>query len=132
MADEIKEKVKKLLAEIGYTADASDDWLIGYCIDKVDNSIKNTCNISIIPSMLIEIEVSMAAGEFLMFKKNTGSLSIDNIDFDVMTKAITEGDTKVEFNTDGSFTPEQRFNSLVEYLMNNRKGDLLSYRCFKW
>lgn len=129
---DIKEKVKKLLKKIGCTADSSDDWLIDFVIDKVENSIKNTCNISIIPKMLYEIEVSMAAAEFLMLKKNSGQLNIENIDFEVMTKAITEGDTRVEFNTDGSFTPEQRFNTLVDYLLNNRKGDLLSYRCIKW
>lgn len=134
MADiiDITEKVKKLLSKVGYTADTSDDWLIDFCLDKVENSIKNTCNIAIIPNMLTEIEVSMITGEFLMFKKNSGQLNIENINLEVMTKAIAEGDTKVDFNVEGSLTPEQRFNNLVDYLITNRKGDLLSYRCIKW
>ena len=133
MADiiDIKEKVKKLLSELGYTVESSDDWLIGFCIDKVENTIKNNCNISIIPNMLVELEVDMVVGEFLMVKKNTGQLNIENINLEVMTKAVSEGDTKVEFNTEGCSTPEQRIDTLIKHLIN-RKGELSSYRCIKW
>lgn len=133
MADkiDIKEKVKKLLSELGYTAQSSDDWFIGFCIDKVENTIKNDCNISIIPNTLVELEVDMVVGEFLMVKKNTGQLKIENIKLEVMTKAISEGDTRVEFNTEGSLTDEQRVDSLIKHLLN-RKGELSSFRCIKW
>lgn len=133
MADkiDIKEKVKRFLSELGYTVQSSDDWLISFCIDKVENVIKNNCNISIIPNMLVEFEVDMVVGEFLMVKKNTGQLKIENISLEAMTKAISEGDTRVEFNTEGSLTDEQRLDNLIKHLLS-RKGELSSYRCIKW
>ena len=136
MADrvDIKERVKRLLSEVGYMADTSDSWYIDLCIDKTENSIKSNCNIDIIPDILTEFEVHMAAGEFLLFKKNSGQLNPENIniDFDVITKSIAEGDTKVEFYTDGTLTSEQRFDKLTDYLLNSRKDDLNAYRCIKW
>lgn len=136
MADrvDIKERVKRLLSEIGYMADTSDSWYIDFCIDKTENSIKSNCNIDIIPDILTEFEVHMAAGEFLLFKKNSGQLNPENIniDFDVITKSIAEGDTKVEFYTDGTLTSEQKFDKLTDYLLNSRKDDLNAYRCIKW
>ena len=134
MADktDIKERVKRLLSEIGYTADTSDSYYIDFCIDKTENSIKSNCNIDIIPDMLTEFEVYMAVGEFLLFKKNSGQLNLKNINFDLTEKSITEGDTRVEFNTNGTLTPEQRFDKLTNYLLNSRKDDLNAYRCIKW
>lgn len=134
MADktDIKERVKRLLSEIGYTADTSDSYYIDFCIDKTENSIKINCNIDIIPDMLTEFEVYMAVGEFLLFKKNSGQLNLKNINFDLTEKSITEGDTRVEFNTNGTLTPEQRFDKLTNYLLNSRKDDLNAYRCIKW
>lgn len=123
--------VVKRLESLGYTATEADTWVLGFIIEKVENHIKNDCNVSEVPDGLHQIAVDMAVGEFLFQKKSTGQLT--GFDMEAVVKQVQEGDTSVTYAIgEGSSTPEQRFDSLVHYLMNYGKGSFASYRRIKW
>ncbi|NYV67272.1 hypothetical protein HYI36_18535 [Bacillus sp. Gen3] len=125
------EDVKKRLVTFGYTALPEDEWILGFTIEKVENLIKNDCNVLTVPDGLRQIAVDMVCGEFLFGKKSLGALS--SVDLEAVVKTIKEGDTQVTFAIgEGSQTPEQRFDSLVNYLINYGKPSFASYRCIKW
>lgn len=125
--------VTKRLASFGYTVTDADGWVLGFIIGKVENHIKNDCNIQTIPDGLHQIAVDMVVGEFLLGKKATDSDSLTGLDLDAAVKQIQEGDTSVTFAIgEGSSTPEQRLDSLIGYLMNYGHGQFTTYRCMTW
>jgi hypothetical protein len=89
--------VGKLLQSFGYELQDGDDWLLGFCIQKVENSIKNECNVSSVPCGLKKVASQMVVGEFLFAKKGIGQLQGLEIDIDAAVKQIQEGDTNVTF-----------------------------------
>ena len=125
--------VGKLLQSFGYELQDGDDWLLGFCIQKVENSIKNECNVSSVPCGLKKVASQMVVGEFLFAKKGIGQLQGLEIDIDAAVKQIQEGDTNVTFAFgNGSMTPEQRLDSLIAYLMVSGKSQFVRYRRLKW
>ena len=122
--------VKKRLESFGYEVTEADAWVLDFIIKKVENHIKNQCNTSTVPEGLYEIAVDMAVGEFLLGKKNIGQLT--GFDLDAAIKSIQEGDTNITYAFgNGSMTPEERLNQLIDYLMHP-EADFVSYRCLKW
>lgn len=125
------EDVTKRLASFGYEVTEADAWVLGFIIQKVENYIKNNCNVDVVPEGLHQIAVDMAVGEFLLGKKSTGQLTGFNLEAAI--KQIQEGDTTVTFAYgDGDSTPEKRLDGLISYLMTYGKGSFASYRCIKW
>jgi len=125
------EDVKARLASFGYTVTEADAWILDFIIQKVENHIKNDCNVDAVPEGLHNIAVDMAVGEFLLSKKSTGQLT--GFDLSTAVKQIQEGDTNITYAIgSGDSTPEQRLDMLISYLMNHGKGEFASYRCFKW
>ena len=124
---------KQFLSAINFKFTDSDTWMLNFCIEKVTNTIKNECNISQIPDGLYYIAVQMIVGEFLMAKKNSGQTDgFESIDFSAVAKQIQEGDTNITFAVgDASLTPEQRIDTLIGFLLNNRKSQFVTYRCLK-
>ena len=69
--------------------------------------------------------------EYLNMKKCSGQL--EGFDLDAAVKSIQEGDTNITFALgEGSSTPEQRLNSLIDYLINGRIGEIYRYRRLVW
>ncbi|HBF4772988.1 TPA: hypothetical protein KOP60_001850 [Clostridioides difficile] len=133
MENNIIYDIEKRLQGFRYTLKDGDKWLIDFVKEKIENSIKLDCNISEIPNELYNIEVDMIVGEFLFTKKNMGQLDIESLNFEVVEKSISEGDTKVDFAIgSGSQTPEQRFDTLINYLMTYGKKKILNFRCLRW
>ena len=119
-----------MLTALGVTG-AADDPLLDMVISNVQWRIKNLTNLQEIPDGLESMAVSMAAGEYLNMKKATGSL--EGFDLEAAVKQIQEGDTNISFAIgDGSSTPEQRLNSLIDYLINGRIGEIYRYRRLVW
>lgn len=129
---DVKTNVKRRLQSLGYTAVSSDDWAIDFIVDKVENYIRDNCNTRVIPESLFEAEVDIICGEFLSFKKNSGQLDIESLDFQTVEKSVQEGDTKVEFYVDGTMTDEQKLDALIKGLASSGKNQFVSYRCIKW
>ena len=111
---------------------AADDPLLDMVLNNVQWRIKNLSNLSEIPEGLESLAVSMAVGEYLNMKKCSGQL--EGFDLDAAAvKSIQEGDTNITFALgEGSSTPEQRLNSLIDYLINGRIGEIYRYRRLVW
>ena len=124
------EDVLKRLDSFGYEIKESDAWMIGFAMQKVENTIKNECNISEIPDGLFHTAVDMSCGEFLLAKKQTGQLELGDLDLTGALSSIKEGDTQINF--DAGSSDESRFNQLVNYLMNQGEGDLICFRKIRW
>ncbi|AXU27222.1 TPA: hypothetical protein ACKONR_003590 [Clostridioides difficile] len=133
MENNLIDDIEKRLESFGYILKDGDKWLIGFVREKIENIIKLDCNIKTMPIELKEIEVDMIVGEFLFTKKNMGQLDIESLNFEAVEKSISEGDTKVDFAIgSGSQTPEQRFDTLVNYLLTYGKNKILTFRCLRW
>lgn len=133
MENNIIDDIEKRLESFEYTLKDGDKWLINFVREKIENIIKLDCNINEIPKELKNIEIDMIVGEFLFTKKNMGQLDIESLNFEVVEKSISEGDTKIDFAIgSGSQTPEQRFDTFVNYLLTYDKNKILTFRCLRW
>ena len=127
----MRDKAVAMLTALG-VAGAADDPLLDIVLNNVQWRIKNLSNLSEIPEGLESLAVSMAVGEYLNMKKANGQL--EGFDLDAAAvKSIQEGDTNITFALgEGSSTPEQRLNSLIDYLINGRIGEIYRYRRLVW
>lgn len=127
----MRDKAVAMLMALG-VAGAADDPLLDIVLNNVQWRIKNLSNLSEIPEGLESLAVSMAVGEFLNMKKCSGQL--EGFDLDAAAvKSIQEGDTNITFALgEGSSTPEQMLNSLIDYLINGRIGEIYRYRRLVW
>lgn len=125
------EEVKARLASFDYEVVESDEYMLTFLIQKVENHIKNITNCFQVPEGLFNVAVDMVVGEFLLNKKSIGSL--EGFNLEAAIKQIQEGDTSITYAIgEGDLTPEQRLDLLIDHLMNRGKNELLSYRCIKW
>lgn len=126
----MREEVVAMLTALGVTG-AADDPLLDMVISNVQWRIKNLTNQKEVPEGLESMAVSMAVGEYLNMKKVSGQL--EGFDLEAAIKQIQEGDTNTVFAIgDGNLTPEQRLNSLIDYLANGRSRELYRFRKFVW
>ena len=132
--EEFIEEILKRLISFGYIPNENDSWIITFCMQKVENHIKNSCNISEIPNELKEVEIDRICGEFLFSKKQTGQLNAENgFDLEMAIKQVQAGDTNVTFAVgEGSETLETKLNTLISYLLNYGESDFICYRQIKW
>lgn len=127
----MREDVVTLLAALG-VAGAAENPLLDLVINQVQWRIKNLTNLQEVPKGLVGLAVQMAAGEFLSMLKGSGQLEGFELE-EAAIKQIQEGDTNTVFSVgDGSYTPEQRLNSLIDFLINGRVGEIYRYRKMVW
>lgn len=129
----LKEEVVHLIInrfqDLGYNLKSEDSWLISFSFQKVENNIKNKCNISSIPNGLKYIAVDNVVGEFLFTAKQTGKLN-DSFNLDTAVKQIQLGDTNVTFDIEAS--NEDNLNKLINYLLSRGEDDFICYRKMRW
>lgn len=127
----LKNKVILRLASLGYSAyTGADDFALEMIHDKVTAYICHVCNIATVPTDCMEAEIVDAiSGEFLAGKKATGGLS--DMELDSVVKAITEGDTKVEFAT-GSTGTNELFDAYITKLSRIDCNTLIAHRKLVW
>lgn len=127
------ERVKERLESFGYVLKDGDEVILTFSIQKVENTIKNDCNVPSIPDGLMNIAIDMAVGEFLTAKKTFSPDDIAGLDLDFAVKQIQEGDTNTVFATgEGCLTPEQRLTSFISYLLSYGKAEFNSFRRIRW
>lgn len=127
------ERVKERLESLGYVLKDGDEVILTFSIQKVENTIKNDCNVPFIPDGLMNIAIDMAVGEFLTAKKTFSPDDIAGLDLDFAVKQIQEGDTNTVFATgEGCLTPEQRLTSFISYLLSYGKAEFNSFRRIRW
>lgn len=126
----MREDVVKMLAALGVTG-ADSDPLLDLVVSNVQQRILNLTNQSTIPEGAKSVAVYMAVGEYLNMKKAMGQLT--GFDLEAAVKQIQEGDTNTVFAFgDGSMTPEQRLNGLIDYMINGRTRELYRFRKLAW
>ncbi len=126
----MREDVVKMLAALGVMG-ADSDPLLDLVVSNVQQRILNLTNQSTILEGAKSVAVYMAVGEYLNMKKGMGQL--EDFDLNAAIKQIQEGDTNITFAIgDGSQTPEQRLNSLIDFLINGRIGEIYRYRRIVW
>ena len=126
----MRDQVISMLTALGVTGAATDP-LLDILLQNVQQRILNKTNQSVIPEGLESVAVYMAVGEYLDMKKTVGQLT--GFDLDAAIKQIQEGDTNTVFAIgEGSLTPEQRLNGLIDYLINGRSDELYRYRKLVW
>ena len=130
---EMKKRLRERLAAFGYELQPADEALLVFALDKAVGSIKNDCNLADLPEGLQRIAVEWAAGEFLQAKKAFAPDDLAGLDLEAAVKQIQAGDTTVVFAAgEGSQTPEQRLNGLINYLLSYGRSELACYRRFRW
>ncbi len=127
------ERVKERLESFGYALKDGDEVILTFSIQKVENTIKNDCNIPSIPDGLMNIAIDMVVGEFLTAKKTFSPDDIAGLDLDFAVKQIQVGDTNTVFATgEASLTPEQRLNNFLNYLLTHGRDEFACYRKLRW
>ena len=126
----LTESVLKRLDSLGYEATENDCFIIGFGVQKVENSIKNDCNVSEIPEGLMNIAVDMVCGEVLSVKYRTGQLELTSLDLDGAIASVTVGGASVSF--DNNTSDAGKFDALVSLLLNGGRGEFACYRSIKW
>ena len=122
--------VVALLNAMGLTVTA-DDPMLTFIVNSVAERVKNETNQQEIPEGLRYMAAEMAVGQYLNILKGTGQL--EGFDLDAAVKQIQEGDTNITFAIGaGSSTPEQRLDSMINYLMNGRTHEFIRYRKLLW
>ena len=126
----MREDVVALLDAFGVMG-AADDPLLDFIISTVTERIKNETNQPAIPEGLNRLAVEMVAGQYLSLKKCSGQL--EGFDLEAAVKQIQEGDTNTVFAIgEGNTTPEQRLDTLINYLINGRTREFIKYRRLVW
>ncbi|MCQ4783949.1 hypothetical protein NE670_01460 [Flavonifractor plautii] len=126
----MRDKAVAMLTALG-VAGAADDPLLDIALNNVQYRVQNETNRKDMPEGLVSVAVYMAVGEYLNMKKVSGQL--EGFDLEAAIKQIQEGDTNTVFAIgDGNLTPEQRLNSLIDYLTNGRSRELYRFRKFVW
>lgn len=126
-------EVEQLLAAMGYEAQAEDEWLLGFCVDRVIEQIQNACNVSEVPEGLSHAATVLCAAEFLTLKIGSGNTSgLVNIDFSPLVRQLQEGDTNIVYAVDAGSAPSAQLLNTLEALKAESRTQFVSYRRIKW
>lgn len=127
----LTELVLKRLDSFGYTPSEDDVFCIAFSVQKVENSIKNDCNVTELPEKLTNIAVDMVCGEVLGSLYRTGKLSLDGMNLDGAIASVSLGDTTVSFDNTTT-NSEGKFTTLLQLLSESGRGEFACYRTLKW
>lgn len=125
MNEKVKELVITRLKMFGVTVSDADMFMIAYAIDKIEQDIKNFCNITEVPEELYYQWSDAVCADFLRSKLSTGQL--ENVSS--IVKSIAEGDTTVNFSE--SATPEAQLLECITKMSLDLNG-LVRFRKLVW
>lgn len=125
------DEVQSRLEYFGYECSSEDlEQLEMFMIPKVEMKILNFTNQNEVPEELKYVEIDMVCAEFLMIKKAFGKLSEDVENNFITITSVNMGDTSFDFGE--GVSADQRFDMVVNYLMNSHMDDLLRFRRMVW
>lgn len=119
------------LKQLGYVTTDSDYEQIDFELRKIVNYTLNYCNITNVPEIIYPRLIDRVCGEFLFYKKNSGSLN--GFNYDAVIKSIKEGDATITYAVgQGEDTPENRFDSFVKQLERGYDKWCTPHRRLRW
>ena len=124
-------EVFKLIQAIGYELTDGDQWLVGFCVQKVEQEIKNACNVQSGPLGLYKCATGLVVADFLTLKRANGNLDVESLNFEPVMKSIQEGDTQINYATETISSGEQRLNLFLATCYQGRE-QFIGYRRLKW
>lgn len=126
-----RDEIVSRLTQLGYKPSETDNDQIEYELNKILSYVKNYCNITVIPEILKPRIIDRVCGDFLYYKKNSGSL--DGFNYDAVIKSIKEGDTQIQYAVgQGEDTPENRFDAFVKSLERGFDKWITPHRRLRW
>ena len=126
-----EEMIIDRLQQLGYVVDLADAPQIEFEMTKILNYVKNFTNREDIPEILDNRIVDRICSDFLLYKKNSGSL--EGFNYDAVVKSIREGDTTVTYAVgQGEDTQENRFDTFVKSLERGFDKWLTRHRRISW
>lgn len=131
MAGLFSQEALELIEAMGYAATDEDLTLIDLCARKIEQEIKNACNVSSVPLGLYKCASGLVVADFLTLKRADGKLDVDSLNFEPVLKQIKEGDTEIVYATESISSGEQRFKQFLEYCRRGRE-QFIAYRRLKW
>ena len=126
----LTESVLKRLDSFGYGVTMDNVFCVAFSVQKVENSIKNDCNVVDVPEGLESTAIDMVCGEILGTLYRTGKLNLSSLDLNGAIASVSAGDTSVSF--DKNTSDVGKFNILLQLLMNGGRGEFACYRTVKW
>ena len=123
--------VAALLDALGYQMTESDVWLLGFCTQKVEQEIKNACNLPAVPEGLYQVAKTLIVAEFLIMKKAQGGIDGETMNFDPVLKELDEGDTKMVFAADSVLSAEQKLDMFIAQA-NLGREQFIRFRRLQW
>lgn len=106
--------------------EASEE-VLQFPFDKVSWYVKNRINSDEIPEGLEYIAIDMVCAEYLQLAKALGQLT--ELQFETVANSVTMGDTSYTFNDQ---SPEQKFDMVLDHMLNGHEEDFIRYRRMVW
>lgn len=132
---DIYNDVIERLEMLGVTVLSDNDFAVTFAIERAQEQILNDIHHAEMPKGLRLLFIDFAAGIYLHDMKAMGKLAVTGLDFDAApAKQIKEGDVQITFagGADGSQTPEQRVDALINRLTHPNPGQLARFRRLSW
>lgn len=133
--NDIYADVVERLGMLGVDVAPEGDSGVRYAIGRAKERILNDINHPVVPFGLRYTFIDLAAGYYLQDQKDMGLLDPVQFDFSAApAKQIKEGDVQITFASasEGSMTPEARFDRLVQALTTPNPTLLARYRRLVW
>lgn len=124
------EAVKDRLKQLGYEVKEGDNTALLFCIGRVEEHIKNICNVENVPDELYFKSIDMACGEFLKTKLSIGELEGYSVTDNRLIKTISEGDTTVTYQD----VKKDSYTALSDFIgeLTVTDSELYSFRKMRW
>ena len=121
--DKIKyaELIVKRLEVLSYKVTSEDKFMIMFTAQKIEQHIKNVCNLLELPEGLKYVYVDMVCGEFLQCKYNLNQLDDDNFSIEDAV-SVSLGEARVSFVDASS---NKKFDTLFICIMKRKAGELI-------
>lgn len=127
----VRQDIIDRLAQLGYTATETDNAQIDFELQKIINYVINNFTRKDVPEILDPRIIDRVCGDFLYYKKNSGSLN--GFNYDAVIKQIKEGDTSITYAVgQGEDTPENRFDAFVKSLDRGFDKWCVPHRRLQW
>lgn len=127
----------KLLLKIS-ADDSSQDETLAYCLESVEDAVKNYCNRPDIPPQLKSTVVRMAAGYYAAcgFNAQSNGAETENMNMNIGTVTkIERGDTTISYESGDAATAADKAagggGGIME-LLNDYRAQLNRFRRIRW